>query len=163
MVKMFRDELGEYFNTHKGATSMDLREAQKRAAQMTTDAQIVEALSIAKMAVERFNHFSFTVEGTKAGEQEHWTAKCDVSMKEPEPVVAPTVPDPAYPVYNYLQNIENALLVISNNAMLEGAHHKAWVISQVVRELLGSQESYEMFVQRFEVDTGSTWDEGSAP
>ena len=43
---------------------------------------------------------------------------------------------------------------------IDGEHHKAWVIDQMVRHLLG--DTYHQTVQEIR-DTGYNWDEGIAP
>ena len=44
---------------------------------------------------------------------------------------------------------------------IDGAHHKAWVIDQMVRSILG--DSYEAFVADYENDGEYEWDKGIAP
>lgn len=44
---------------------------------------------------------------------------------------------------------------------VEGAHHKQWVIDQMLRLIAG--EAYTTIVQQYEAETGQTWDTGIAP
>ena len=61
--------------------------------------------------------------------------------------------------------INNALAVARSYAQIDGAHHKAWVIDQMMRELLG--EGYQEWVRSYkEGENGPEtyeWDEGIAP
>lgn len=61
--------------------------------------------------------------------------------------------------------INKALDTIFRYGQIDGDHHKAWVIDQVVRKLLGP--NYDTFVYEYEhdVDTGEEygWFEGIAP
>lgn len=66
------------------------------------------------------------------------------------------------------QNAARALDVIIENKEIDGAHHKEWLLDQVVRELTGKH--YDQFVQDYETpysDEHSTytpeWDTGIAP
>ena len=45
---------------------------------------------------------------------------------------------------------------------IDGDHHKAWVIDQMVREILGEKE-YEKFVKDYEAGGEYEWDKGIAP
>jgi len=59
-----------------------------------------------------------------------------------------------------------ALAVASECGQTDGAHHKAWVIDQMVRALLG--DGYEAWVTAYRTVPGDpddqySWDEGSAP
>ena len=44
---------------------------------------------------------------------------------------------------------------------IDGAHHKTWVIDQIIRELLGTE--YDNFIKEYEEDGEYTWDIGIAP
>lgn len=67
--------------------------------------------------------------------------------------------------------VSKALSVAYNYSQIDGAHHKAWVIDQMVRALTGDR--YEKWVKRFCTETGDLnepgeenfyeWDEGIAP
>ena len=63
-----------------------------------------------------------------------------------------------------MDKVSNALMIASQHGMVEGEHHKTWVIDQMVRALTGSQ--YEAFIEhackRNNLDTGG-WDEGNVP
>lgn len=53
----------------------------------------------------------------------------------------------ADPLYVALQiRIAKALAVAKNEGMTDGAHHKMWVIDQMVRVLLGCPEVEEEFI-----------------
>lgn len=64
-------------------------------------------------------------------------------------------------------NARDALQVAAQYGQIDGAHHKAWVIDQMVRELLGTLDSYEEWVRLYsEGEDGPdtyAWDEGIAP
>ena len=64
-----------------------------------------------------------------------------------------------------MQNIDEALEIAVNYGGIDGSHHKAWVIDQMVRALLG--DDYEEFVvEARKGDEGPNsyeWDEGIAP
>lgn len=63
--------------------------------------------------------------------------------------------------------IDEALAVIHNYGGIDGAHHKQWVLDQVVRALCGSDEEYAKWVTEFNNgDEGPNtyeWDEGITP
>lgn len=65
------------------------------------------------------------------------------------------------------RKIQNALDTARRYGQIDGDHHKAWVIDQMVRELLGKQEAYVVFVEEYEAgeDGPQTyqWDSGIAP
>lgn len=56
--------------------------------------------------------------------------------------------------------IDEALDLAFNDAQIDGAHHKAWVIDQMVRAL--TSDDYEQWVADYEKD-GYEWDTGIAP
>ena len=46
-----------------------------------------------------------------------------------------------------------ALAIIFQSSQVDGAHHKAWVIDQTVRKLLGGGEAqYECFVRAYQFE-----------
>jgi hypothetical protein len=57
------------------------------------------------------------------------------------------------------QRIKNAVEVIGAFGGHDGAHHKQWVLDQVVRALL-SEAEYETWTNRID---GGEWDKGIAP
>ena len=61
--------------------------------------------------------------------------------------------------------VSEALETIFQYGQIDGDHHKAWVIDQVVRKLLGSD--YDAFLYEYEndADTGEqyAWEGGIAP
>lgn len=59
--------------------------------------------------------------------------------------------------------ITNALIVAYDWGDIDGAHHKQWVIDQMVRELLGSEENYLKWRAGYEQGGDYFWDEGTAP
>ena len=67
---------------------------------------------------------------------------------------------------NYLEeNVAEALELAFNYAQLDGDHHKAWVIDQMVRSLLG--DDYEGWITTYESGEDGpytySWDIGIAP
>ena len=65
------------------------------------------------------------------------------------------------------RKISAALDTAMRYGQIDGDHHKAWVIDQMVRELLGCQEKYVIWVEEYErgEDGPQTyeWDSGIAP
>lgn len=61
------------------------------------------------------------------------------------------------------ERIETALKIAFRYSQIDGEHHKAWSIDQMVRALLGSEESYNKFVRDYEDDGEYEWDAGMAP
>lgn len=64
---------------------------------------------------------------------------------------------------NYIK-ITNTLEVAYNHGQTDGAHHKAWVIDQMVRRLLG--DDYDEWIKEYKYEDGVesyAWDEGIAP
>lgn len=63
--------------------------------------------------------------------------------------------------------IDEALELIHSYGGIDGAHHKQWVLDQVVRKLCDSEESYEAWVSEYQdgEDGPDTyeWDVGIAP
>lgn len=65
----------------------------------------------------------------------------------------------------------NALQIAMYYAGFDGAHHKMWVIDQMVRALCRTEEAYQLFVEAYEepyVDEDGyeyeeEWDTGIAP
>lgn len=62
--------------------------------------------------------------------------------------------------------ISAALAVIEADAMIDGAHHKQWVIDQALRALLG-EALYARWVRAYNGDSVeldyAPWEEGIAP
>lgn len=59
------------------------------------------------------------------------------------------------------ERIAEALRIAYEDAGYDGAHHKDWVIDQMVRALAG--EGYEAWVKDYEQDGEYEWDEGCPP
>lgn len=63
--------------------------------------------------------------------------------------------------------IKRALAVAFRSGGVDGAHHKAWVIDQMVRALCGTKSRYQAWVaERKAGEDGPNtygWDEGIAP
>jgi len=63
------------------------------------------------------------------------------------------------------RRIDAALKIASEDGQVDGGHHKAWAIDQMVRVLCGDQ--YEQFIREYCAgeDGPDTylWDEGIAP
>lgn len=57
--------------------------------------------------------------------------------------------------------VQRALVVAAQYGQIQGDHHRAWVIDQIVRELTG--EGYAAFVESYTADDEYVWDEGIAP
>lgn len=58
-------------------------------------------------------------------------------------------------------NIEKAVDLAYSFGQIDGAHHKTWVIDQMVRALLGSD--YEEWVKKYEDGGEYIWETGIAP
>lgn len=66
-----------------------------------------------------------------------------------------------------MDTIVEALSLIYKYGGIDGAHHKQWLLDQLVRTLVGSDKKYKTWVKHFEEgeDGPKTyeWDEGIAP
>ena len=79
--------------------------------------------------------------------------------------------EPYMPVVSKNEQIDKALEIAWQFSQIDGAHHKAWVIDQMVRALCGTEEQYQQYVgeytKPFINDAGYKdyyeWDEGIAP
>lgn len=63
-----------------------------------------------------------------------------------------------------MKEIEAALEIAFRFSQIDGDHHKAWVIDQMVRSLTG--DKYEEWVENYRFDENGEeyeWDEGIAP
>jgi len=61
-------------------------------------------------------------------------------------------------------NVTVALEIAASYAQIDGGHHKAWVIDQMVRALTG--DDYEDWVKEYEEEDGVKeyeWDQGIPP
>ena len=69
------------------------------------------------------------------------------------------------PTFSELEwRIDAALAIAYEYAEIDGAHHKAWIVDQIVRVLLGAPEEYEAFVANYNSTPDlPEWDEGVAP
>ena len=65
------------------------------------------------------------------------------------------------------EKIQKALDIAFQYGQIDGDHHKAWVIDQMVRVLLGDIGSYAKWIKDYEYDeeTGDEyeWEAGIAP
>jgi hypothetical protein len=61
------------------------------------------------------------------------------------------------------RRIEAALSLIYDFAAFDGAHHKQWVIDQVVQMLTADEEEYNAWVARYNEDGNYHWEKGIAP
>lgn len=64
------------------------------------------------------------------------------------------------------KRIEKALKIAWRFGQIDGAHHKAWVIDQMVRALCDDKEKYEKWVEAYQTPDGEDyyeWDTGIAP
>lgn len=61
------------------------------------------------------------------------------------------------------ERVKKALEIAENYGMVDGAHHKMWVIDQMARELL--QSDYDLWVRTITHDDNYDyeWDTGVAP
>lgn len=50
----------------------------------------------------------------------------------------------------YQQRIDNALKIAFEYSQIDGSHHKAWVIDQMIRSLLG--DDYKKWVEKYMFD-----------
>ena len=73
----------------------------------------------------------------------------------------------ASPMEDTETKIKKALSVAWNYGQIDGDHHKAWVIDQMVKCLCGSDEAYDEWIQQYESPEmdgeGYDWDPGVAP
>jgi hypothetical protein len=60
-----------------------------------------------------------------------------------------------------LDCVGRAMNIATSYGQIEGDHHRAWVIDQMVRALLAS--GYDEFVKNYTKDGSYTWDVGIAP
>lgn len=74
-----------------------------------------------------------------------------------------------YPENESEKRIKKALDIAWQYSQIDGAHHKAWSIDQMVRALCGSEEEYNKWVANYEApesddtDDYYKWDCGIAP
>lgn len=65
------------------------------------------------------------------------------------------------------EKIERAIGIAVSYGQIDGDHHKTWVIDQMVRALLGSDDEYKKFIKEYcDGEDGEEtyyWDEGIAP
>lgn len=77
---------------------------------------------------------------------------------------------PTVPVIDTNEKINKALEIAWRFSQIDGAHHKAWTIDQIVRALCGNEETYRLWIGEYtkpflnhgELDYYS-WDEGVTP
>lgn len=66
-----------------------------------------------------------------------------------------------------LSNDRRALEFVFEFGGIDGAHHKQWLIDQMVRALCGNEEQYKIFVADYEAGEDGPhtyeWDTGVAP
>jgi hypothetical protein len=69
-----------------------------------------------------------------------------------------------------MQRITKAMEIIAQYGDIDGAHHKQWVLDQVVRVLVGDEEHYQQWLTEYRGDYDPKWggyeydwDEGIAP
>ena len=67
------------------------------------------------------------------------------------------------PIYAPDIRIDSALDIAYLYASIDGAHHKDWVIDQMVKALCGTFEIYDKWVAKYYEDTECDWSEGVAP
>lgn len=59
--------------------------------------------------------------------------------------------------------ITGALDTAFQYAGIDGGHHQQWVIDQMIRQLLGSEENYQQWVANYEDGGEYEWYTGVAP
>ncbi len=77
---------------------------------------------------------------------------------------------PSHPILNARVNeksINKILNLISNYGGIDGAHHKQWLLDQIVRCATGTRAEYAKWVDKYEDGEDGpktyTWDIGIAP
>ena len=76
-----------------------------------------------------------------------------------------------YPIPEEMERIYNALKIAWDYSQIDGSHHKAWTIDQMVRALCGDDEAYKRFIEEYTKpfinedgeEDRYKWDEGIAP
>jgi len=66
-------------------------------------------------------------------------------------------------ILNLELNAFEAIMIAHRYGGCDGAHHQRWVIDQMVRKLVGSEEEYKKWVEEYEEDGDYEWDVGIAP
>ena len=74
------------------------------------------------------------------------------------------------PIISTNERVNKALEIAWMYSQIDGAHHKAWTIDQIVRALCGDEETYKTWISEYtkpflncgEMDRYN-WDEGIAP
>lgn len=61
------------------------------------------------------------------------------------------------------ERINKALRIAWEYSQIDGEHHKAWTIDQMVRTLFETEEDYKRWVSEYENDGEYYWDTGIAP
>lgn len=65
------------------------------------------------------------------------------------------------------ERIKRALEIAWSYGQIDGSHHKAWVIDQMVRVLCGTEEKYRKWIDAYEAPLTDSecydWDTGIAP
>lgn len=59
--------------------------------------------------------------------------------------------------------IQNALDIACRYSQIDGEHHKAWTIDQMVRALFETEEDYKQWIVDICEGGEYDWDEGIAP
>jgi hypothetical protein len=57
--------------------------------------------------------------------------------------------------------VETAVEIIERYGMIDGAHHKQWILDQILRTLLG--DGYEKWIEKYNVPEYQPWDTGITP
>ena len=63
----------------------------------------------------------------------------------------------------YAEKIRQALELAFQYGQIDGAHHKDWVIDQMVYALFGDEWEYNKWVKTYENDGEYKWDKGINP
>lgn len=63
----------------------------------------------------------------------------------------------------YKEKIRQALDIAFDYGQMDGAHHKAWTIDQMVYALFGDEWEYNEYIKKYENGRAYEWDKGIAP
>jgi hypothetical protein len=69
---------------------------------------------------------------------------------------------PAAPSLAAEQRVAHAVTLLILYGTVPGAHHKAWLIDQVLRVLLEDEDAYQQCIQEA-ASGGDPWEKGIAP
>ena len=67
------------------------------------------------------------------------------------------------PEKNITGRDSDVLKIIEQYGMIDGAHHKQWLLDQIVRAIYRDTEGYKSWVKNFNDPNYEPWDRGIAP